>query len=926
VSWIAGRDRELREGVALLEEIERGPRSILVTGPAGIGKTTVVAALTDHAAGCGFRVLSARAAQSESTLAFGGLTDLLASVPDAVLDVLPAPQRSALLAALLRAGPEDGRHDRRAVAAGTLSLFRVLAAETPVLVVVDDLQWMDAPTARILNYVGRRLGDDRIALLASRRVDDSSDEPPGLVVDGPDGRALLLVLGPLDEVTTGQLVRRAAEGAGHRLTMRQCRRLTDLAAGNPLFAYELARSRFAAEAMRLPPTMRQLVETHLGALSGETRELLLLAATVREPSVPLVASAAGVSVEQAQLGLEKAADVGVLDPLEDPGSVAFSHPLYRAGVLASTPAAVRRAAHRDAASVTVDAEDREGHLALATTSPNAVLAARLDAAADHALARGAPEAAADLARHALRLTPPDDRDGAYAREVTIAELAFHAGDIAPARHSLVALVERPAPPRLRARALRALGEVESHQDSHLDAIRRFSEALGLDPSPEAQGHLRAHLAYSTVSNGDFEGARRHALAGLGVVEGIRSPSRRAVVQAVAAITGYLVGEPLDEDLVRSALVGEDPNEPLTMSLRPSLIVGHLRLYTGRLSEAIDVLEQARATATAFGNESDLVVVSGTLAWAHCWAGHLARARVYADEALAVASRLESVPGRCVAASYGGVPYAFLGEVDQAESLAAEGLELAETTGFGTGRMWASWALIVAALGADRPAQAAPVVEALLGVVDQLGLVTPVRVMALADAVEVLIRLGDRDRAARYQTVLEEAAVRTSNVWAQMQAHRCAAMNAAAGGDLDKAWQEVGEALRFIDKHELALESARTRLVAGQIARRRRQRREARTHIEEALATFASSGAAAWTAVAEAELERTAPHGRDPLRLTPTEARVARLAADGLTNRAVAAHLNISPKTVEANLVRIYRKLGIHSRAELGANLGSARPG
>jgi DNA-binding CsgD family transcriptional regulator len=925
VSTVTGRDGELRRAMAWLEDID-GPHTVLVTGPPGIGKTTVVEALTAQATDHGFRVLSARAAQRESTLAFGGLTDLLDSIADAALDVLPGPQRSALRAAILREEIGDGRHDRRAVAAGSLRLLRALATETPVLLAIDDLQWVDEPTARVLDYVSRRLPDERVGVLASLRTDDSGHAQPVLMVDGQRDRTAVLALTPLDDTTMERLVSNVADAAGSRLTMRQRRRMVELAAGNPLFGRELARSRFAADDRRLPGTIRQLVEAHIDALPGDTRSLLLVAATLREPTVSLVASAGGVTIEQAHARLEAAAEAGVLAPLDEVRRLTFSHPLYRAGVQSATTATARRLAHQRAASVSSDDEERAAHLALAATTTDAGLAARLDRAARQALARGAPETATDLARHALRLTPDEDADEAYAREVTIAEFAFHAGEIASARRSLDVLVQRPAPPRLRARALRVLGELESHQDSHVDAIRRFSEALELDQSADTQGYLRAHLAYSTVSDGDFEGARRHGLAGLALVDKIRSSALRAVIYAVAAISGYLVGEPVDEDLVRRALIGEDATQQVTMGLKPSLIVGHLRLYTGRLSEAMDILSRARATVVAFGNESDLVVLSSTLAWAHCTAGDLAGARAYADEALAVVNRLDSVPGRCIASAYGAVPYAFSGDIQRAETLASEALDLAEITGFGTGRMWAAWALIVAALEADRPSRATPVVESLLKVVDQYGLATPVRVMALADAVEVLIRLNDRDRAAHYIAVLDEAATRTNTAWAQMQAHRCKAMLAAAGGDLGQAWLTVSEALRLTDKHELVLESARTHLVAGQIARRQRQRREALIHIEHALVTFTAAGALPWVALGEAELARTAPNQTDPLALTPTEARVARLAADGLTNRAVAAHLTISPKTVEANLARVYRKLGIHSRAELGATLGTAPSG
>jgi DNA-binding CsgD family transcriptional regulator len=916
----AGREGELRKGAALLEGIGQGPRSILVIGAVGIGKTTVWEALAEQAAGRGFRVLTARAAQNESSLAFAGLTDLLASIPDDAFDLLPAPQRSALRAAVLREMATSSRHDRRAVAAGTLTLIRAMSFDAPVLVAVDDQQWLDAPTARILEYVVRRLIDEPVAILASQRTESSSAEVTDLARGGRPAPSLVLELGRLDDATTERLVTGAAREAGNSLTMRQRHHLTELAAGNPLFARELARSPGAAHARSLPPTLRELVEDRIGRLPETTRSLLLLAATVRQPTVELVAAAQGCSADRAYLELEAAADAGVLTPLRG-SRILFSHPLFRAGVRIATTTGMRRLAHVRAASVAVDTEEHAAHLALAATGPDAKLATRLDTAAARALARGAPEAATELAREALRLTPDADQEGAYRRAVTVAELSFHAGEIADARHTLEALVRQPAPRGLKARALRALGELEAHQDSHLDAIWRFSEALELDPDPDTRAHLLAHLAYSMISDGDYDSARRHALAALALGEDVANPARRATFYAVAAMTAYLMGEPVNEDLVRRALAAEDLHQPLMVALRPSLIVGYLRLGTGRLGEGIEVLTRVRDAAVSSGNETDLIIVSSVLTLAHSWAGQLTQARAYAEEALAVAERLDSAPGRAIAFAYSAGSYAFMGDLQQAETLAAEGLELAQATGYGEGRMWSSAALIITALEAGRPATATPLVNALLEVVDEHGLVTPVRVMALADAVEVLIGTSDLHRARHYQAVLEESAFRTETPWAQMQALRCGAMCTAATGDLDEAWLQISDALRFIDKHELALESARTRLVAGQIARRRRQRREAQTQVELALETFDAAGARTWSALCEAELKRTLRHSGDPGELTATEARVARMAADGLTNRDVAGLLNISPKTVEANLARAYRKLGIHSRAQLGAILG-----
>lgn len=915
---VIGRDADLRQAAAYLETIRDGPASLLVNGEPGAGKTTLWEYIVGLARSEGFRVLQARGSQSDSALTFGGLTDLFAEVTDGELAGLPPQQRRALAAALLRADDATGQHDRRAVSAAALTLLGHLSGDSPVLIAVDDIHWCDRPSARIVEYVVRRLGRERVGVLCSQR--EPGPRRVRLDLSGPQWRerARVVDLTPLDDDTIGRIAHDSAAASGRTLSLRQTRHICALAGGNPLFAVELART---PHPERLPTTLRELVYARVRSFPSRTRELLLLIATLRQPTLPQVADADGSPVDATFAALEGAADSGVLLPLTVSAVLRFGHPLFAAGVRALAARSARRGAHLQAALVAHDPEERAWHLALAATGPDDALARQLDDAGERARDRGAPEAACELIQHAVRLTPARQPDDIFRRAVTVAELQFQAGEIPTARDALEELLATAHTDHQRARVLRLLGEMAYHQDSFADAIAPLTEALELDPDPDSRAHLLVHLSYVIVSVGGFQDGAAHAAAAVNLVDQVRSPGLRASILATSVIAGYLIGDPIDEDRVSRALDFEDPNYPIVMALRPSLIVGHLRLYEGRLTEAEHLLSAARTEALERGNESDLVVVATSLAWAYWWHNDLTAAAALTMEAVEVADRLQSEPGRCITHAYSAVRHAFAGQLEVARDHAHIALQVAETSGFAVGRLWAWWALVATGIQTAEPRAATTAVEGLLGVVDALGLATPVRVMALADAIEALIGSGDLERASRYIEILEESATRTSTEWALMQAHRCRAQHLAALGNLDDSWKEMTEALDHADTHELVVETARTRLAAGQIARRRRQKREAQRLLQLAHATFATGGASGFAAIALAELQRvmsrTSAHGQ----LTPTELRVAELAAAGLTNRQVASRLNISPKTVESNLARVYRKLSIASRAELGAHFG-----
>src|SRR5512132_2655909 len=236
---VLGRQAELEQLTAMLDAVVAGPRAVVVEGPAGIGKTTVWQAALQAARARSFTVLAARAAQAEATLPFGGLIDLLEGVPEAGLSELPAPQRRALEVALLRREPEQTGVDQLAVSLATLQVLRTLAADAPVVVGIDDLQWLDGATARVLAFVLRRLGDERLGLVVSVRAEHADRLPLEVEQALPEPQRLVLRVGPLPVGVLDQLLR---ERLGLALPRSSLLRLHKVCDGNPFYALELARA------------------------------------------------------------------------------------------------------------------------------------------------------------------------------------------------------------------------------------------------------------------------------------------------------------------------------------------------------------------------------------------------------------------------------------------------------------------------------------------------------------------------------------------------------------------------------------------------------------------------------------------------------------------------------------------------------------
>ncbi|HJS94076.1 MAG TPA: AAA family ATPase, partial [Solirubrobacteraceae bacterium] len=419
-SDVIGRNAELSGVDGFLHE--EGFAVLALEGEPGIGKTTVWQAGVRRARGLGYRVLACNAAQAETRLSFVGLVDLLGSVPEEAVAGLPEPQRRVLEVVLLRASGRELRPDRATICVAVLSLLRALAAEQPLLIAVDDAQWLDAPSASVLEFAVRRLDRERIRMLVSVRL---SGEPLRTFDWVLGERRQSLRVGSLSVGALHELIRWRLGRVFARPTVIKLARVSR---GNPFYALEVARALHeggephAGEPLPVPEDLANLVRARIRRLPADSRDGLLVASALPVPTLELVGATHIAAAERADI-------VRVTGDHR----VEFTHPLFASAVYSSVSAAERRAVHRRLAGLVVDEEERARHLALAADGPDEQVAQALEAGAVSARSRGAWESAAELLERACELTPAERRHEVRRRTIRAAECHVYAGDRPRAR-------------------------------------------------------------------------------------------------------------------------------------------------------------------------------------------------------------------------------------------------------------------------------------------------------------------------------------------------------------------------------------------------------------------------------------------------------------------------------------------------------------
>jgi DNA-binding CsgD family transcriptional regulator len=889
-----GRDAELAALTDLLDQARDGSSGTLVLrGDPGIGKTALVTHVTAGAAG--FRVIRAAGIEEESELPFAGLHLLLRPVIDRI-SALPDVQAEALRGALglSKAGPAD----RFLVGLAVLSLLSELAADQPLLCVVDDAQWLDRASADALLFAARRLDTESIVLLLCART-------------GAFPAAGLPELG-----LAGLSAQAATELVGDGLPPSRRYRVLAEAAGNPLALLELPRAAAGAWGegpLALTDRLRGAFESRLAGLPEPTRTVLLVAAAEGTGDLtPIVRAAGTLGASLADLDPARAA--GLIEV--DGTYLTFRHPLIRAAVHHAAPLMLRRAVHQ-ALAAALDGpgqgDRRAWQQAAAAAGQDEEIAAALERAAGHVRERGGGTGALAWYQRAAELST--DAVAKTRRLTLAAEAAADSGDLDQAA----------------AFAAQGLGLVTG------DAARG-------QETESAQLAAQALQVQATVAFMRGDPAAAHRLLVEASELGAAVDDERANALLVEAVhAGWYAGE---DELAESVARLEGQHLPQTAL--ETLLLRAVAPILGRPLDRSDpdgALAEARAAAA--GNVPGLVLICGLALLlgqdpvAQQIGGELSRD-------LRAAGQIGWLPS---ALFYSGSAQAYGGRHEEALRSVTEGLRLARDTGQ---QRWVDamaepLALLAAAHGdeqlcrqltaealsrASRPAWTVPWTASALGLLD-LGLgraeTALARLETLAegrrffhisatrstpDLVEAAVRVGRPEAAAEPLALFETWSGNTGQRWTRAIVHRCRAL-------LDGDQDQFRAALTLHEQDSRPFDEARTQLLYGEWLRREKRKADARTQLRAALETFERIGAAPWAERTRTELTatgiagRAADHGLSAS-LTPQELQIVRLAAQGLSNRDIAAQLFLSARTVGHHLYKAYPKLGVASRGELAA--------
>jgi DNA-binding CsgD family transcriptional regulator len=934
-SRLVGRDAEIAKIWAFLSAASGAPAALVITGDAGIGKTAVWQHVL-HAAGRSSMVLWCRAALAERPLAFSALDDLFGEVAEQVLPTLAGPRRRAVEVALLRdasVGPlsagysEAGRErlEPRMLARGILDALRILSGSEPLAVAVDDAQWLDRPSARVLEFCCRRLQREPVSILLTSRTDDPV--PLGLDRALPPDRVGRMQLGPLSLGAIGEIVR---SRLGAALPRSALTRLYEACAGNPFYALEYARALadhphacLTNEPIPIPQSLGTLVRSRVRRLTPDARRVGQLVAASSDPRERLIRAACDDGESWA--AIDRAIDAGLIE--RDGDVLRFTHPLLRSVLYGDMPLDERRQMHQRLAAAAEGIEECAWHLALSADRPNEEIAGIIDSAAAHAALRGAPEEAAALAEQAARLTPACRSELARGRMVHAADCRFRAGDIARSRELIESAVSAyPAGPP-RASLLLRLATIYYHQSGWPLAEQTFRQAAEEAPDdPALYAHAEQELAFARLVAGDLPGASRLAQASLRSAEQAADPRLVAHSLARVAVFEFLRGHGVRLDLLdrAEALDVTASSEPPARlpRLDPSLVRGLVLKWCDRLDEARPRLADRYRYAIDRGEEASLPFLLYHFSELECWAGNWEAAEDYALEACRVAEESRQHTMRPATLYSLALVRAHRGEVQQARELADEALALCDRTGNVPVRSMVLSVLGFIAGSLDDAHAAHSHLSSLAEVASAVGLGEPSVVKFLPDEIEALAALGEMSRAWALTRQLEDQGKSLGRPWALATAARCSAYLGALDGDLGRARTACDQALSEHERLPMPFELGRTLLVKGMIERRASHLPTARAALDQALGIFRHLGAPLWAAKASRELSAIAV--RTPMDgLTETERRLAALIAQGRTNREVAAAMFVTENTVQTHLRHIFQKLGVRSRTELAARLLTA---
>lgn len=883
---------------------ERRSAALVLRGEAGIGKSALLGYAVER--GGEFRVLRALGVESEDELPFAGLQQLVQPILDTLTAIPPHQARSLRTALAIEDGPAP---ERLAVSVATLSLLAAAAEDLPLLCVVDDAHWLDQASAEALTFAARRQFAEQVVMLFAARQPERAvflgHGLPELTLQGlgaGDARALLAATSP-------------------GLSDQTADRLVALTHGNPLALLEIPRGLTQEhltgrspidEPLPVGSGIELLFFERVNGLTGAAQRALLIVAAGDPGDLDSLWRA----LEDERLGTEAILEAEAAGLLR-PGRLEFCHPLARSAVYQGASAAQRRGAHAAVAAVTAAPDRRAWHLAAAADRPDESVALALMAAAAAARRRGGVAAEARALQHAARITPDPETRARRLLEAAFATEA--AGSVEYAEALFREVPDLTSDPELRMEA--------AARRSYLLADRgEFDQAYALSVDEAERAAPRD--AASLLSLGALF-ALTHSLD----IDAALTTARRAWALAGSVADSDLhVCENLcrtlilagcsDEalELVRSSIDGIGAQDEVAVNFGTDL------LYLEDYPRAREVLERVAACVRESAAVGFLYYALDQLAKLETRVANLTRAYALELECLQIVESLGNEVPIAASLSWLATIEAMLGRVE-CRAHAEAAIAIAERKRDVYNVVRASGALGLEALARNDAEAAVGWLDPAVAAATKGGVGHPNFFRLDADLVEALARLGNASEAETHLARLDRQAEATGSAWGRAAAKRCRAF-LSSDDDLVDSFEA---ALLLHDDEPSAFERARTHLCYGERLRRAGQRRAARAQLESAVDAFDRVGAEPWAERARIELRASGARlqRRDPTdaeRLTPQELQIAQFIADGLTNRDIAGRLFLSPKTVEFHLTRIYRKLEIHSRAELMRRILDAESG
>ncbi|POX64419.1 LuxR family transcriptional regulator [Streptomyces sp. Ru62] len=909
---LVGRLREIDFLQRFLRQTGVNGGTLLLSGEAGVGKTALLEATADAARASGATILRVTGAEFEAEVSFAGLNQALFPLVDE-FSALGEEHAGALRVAL---GFEIGSApDRLLLSNAVTLLLRRVAVRAPLLLVIDDLPWLDRASAVVLSFAARRLIGSRAGLLASYRTGSAGYfDTSGL----PE-----LPLRALDDEAAAQLLAERFPGLDPQVRAR----VLSTAQGNPLALLELPHAvretrRGPAEpvprVLPLNQRLQGLFAARVAALPAATRTLLLTAALESTGDLGVLQAAAGAGYRLDDLApAERDQLVRVTTASH---TVAFRHPLIRSAVVAESTSAERRQVHQALAEVFHDdLELRAWHLGEATVAPDEEVAALLQAAARRVRGRGDYQAVISLLCRAADLSPTAEARGSRLAEAAyIGAEGLAAGSTPELLRDVRQSDDQPSA-SLHYAAAAALQLLEA--DGHVDTAHRLlAEAIESWPNRTDADDEELVVALSTLALVCLVGGRAEPWADF---HRAAARLRPAPPEVLVLATGLYAADPVRTGVALLPVL-DARLATIHQELDPGVVqdVAASAIYADRLAEAREALWRAIRQGRADGPGRRRIVALMDVCIDDFVRGEWAEAGELAAEGLAVC---EEFGGRFFSFYFRyhqALLAAVQGRFETSRALTDQMIGWAGPRGVGMAQTYARHALVLAHLG-EGDYESAYQRATEISPAGTLASHVPHSLWVALELVEAAVRTDRRDEAERHVRALRESGTAALSPRLAMRETAAAALVAD-----DEAPELFERALRTPRTVEWPFDTARVRLLHGERLRRSRAMSEAKAQLKEASDTFEKLGATPWAARAERELRAAGQAARTPAgtqgatALTPQEREIARLAASGMTNKEIGERLFISPRTVSSHLYQIFPKLGITKRAALRDAIGS----